>query len=302
MIEHLAHDRIDKQWWDRQLLRCANRMWYAQSRVLDIGAPGWQALIDKERSAMMPLTLRSRLGISYLFQPYGTQQLGVFAEHYSNDLGQAFLHAIPKNFKFADIALNEAMAGLHVPGMKTSPLDQQVLPLEGSYEQISAGYSTGTKRNLKKVLAGPSLVADITAREFRQLYQRTTARRFNSGTNRDHLVMEELIEAAIDMDQCRILGIRKNGTLHAAACFMEWEGRSIFFKSAADDVGKELFGMFRIVDGYIAANAGSGLLLDFAGSNTPSVARFNSGFGARSRIYLRLQFNRLPIFLRWIKN
>jgi len=59
--------------------------------------------------------------------------------------------------------------------------------------------------------------------------------------------------------------------------------------------------MFHLVDRYISDHAGSGVLLDFAGSNTASVARFNAGFGARSTVYLHLVRNRLPAPLRWIK-
>lgn len=98
-----------------------------------------------------------------------------------------------------------------------------------------------------------------------------------------------------------MLGMRDEQGLIAAVCFMEWEGRSILFKSANDRAGQERKAMFHLIDRYIAEHAGSGIVLDFAGSNNASVARFNSGFGAHSTIYLRLKRNRLPIPLRWLK-
>jgi hypothetical protein len=82
---------------------------------------------------------------------------------------------------------------------------------------------------------------------------------------------------------------------------MEWEGRSILLKSANDERGQEQQAMFHLIDHCITSRAGSGILLDFAGSNTPSVARFNAGFGARSSVYLHLVRNRLPPPLRWFK-
>lgn len=60
--------------------------------------------------------------------------------------------------------------------------------------------------------------------------------------------------------------------------------------------------MFHLTDAWIARSAGTGMLLDFAGSNTPSVARFNAGFGAVTRPYFRLRRNRLPLLARWLKN
>jgi hypothetical protein len=301
MIEHILHAQIDKQWWDRVLLQAHGRMWYAQSWVLDLTSPGWDALIDREAEAIMPLTWRSKFGLKYLFQPYGSQQLGVFARSYSDPLGEKFIASVPKHFVYGDIALNESMQHVISGEVQLSQLHQQVLALDRPYSDLRAAYSTGVRRNLNKVDPRIKVTGDISAQEFRKLFQQTTAKRFNSGSRSDHLVMQQVMEAAISKGQCRILGIREDGVVRAAACFMEWEGRSIFYKSAADDAGKELFGMFRIVDHYIQLNAGSGLLLDMAGSNTPSVARFNAGFGAGSRVYLRLQFNRLPPLLRWLK-
>jgi hypothetical protein len=301
MIEHIPHAQIDKQWWDGVLLRSPSRMWYAQSWVLDLTSPGWDALIDRKAEAIMPLTWRSKFGVKYLFQPYGSQQLGVFARSYSDDLGEKFIGSIPKDFVYGDIALNESMHSLTSGEVQLSPLHQQVLVLDRPYQDLRSAYSTGVRRNLKKIDPHISVHDDVDPEEFRTLFQRTTAKRFNSGRRSDHQVMQQVMMSAVGKGQGRIFGIRKDAHVRAAACFMEWEGRSIFYKSAADDIGKEMFGMFRIVDHYIQNNAGSGLLLDMAGSNTPSVARFNAGFGAGSRVYLRLQFNRLPPLLRWLK-
>ena len=55
--------------------------------------------------------------------------------------------------------------------------------------------------------------------------------------------------------------------------------------------------MFRIVDTFIQDHAGSGLILDFEGSNIPSVARFFSGFGAQAEIYQGVSFSRIPATL-----
>ena len=106
MIEHLPHSAIDKRWWDAQLLRCSNKMWYAQSWVLDIASPGWEALVDRGSGAIMPLTWRKKYGVRYLYQPYGLQQLGVFAPAIGDGLQGRFLDAVPQAFKYWDIYLN----------------------------------------------------------------------------------------------------------------------------------------------------------------------------------------------------
>ena len=59
--------------------------------------------------------------------------------------------------------------------------------------------------------------------------------------------------------------------------------------------------MFRIIDTFIKDHADSGRILDFEGSNIPSVARFFGGFGAQAEIYQSVSFNRLPSTLTRLK-
>ncbi|MBP6573294.1 MAG: GNAT family N-acetyltransferase [Flavobacteriales bacterium] len=302
MIRHVGHNAIDTALWDAMLSKCVNRMWYMQSWVLDIASPGWEALIDEEVGAIMPLTWRRKWGAHYLFQPYGLQQQGVFAPRVDAALCAAFLAAVPRRFAYWDIYLNESMRIAAGNGDKVSENTQQVLALEGDVATLRAGYSQGHRRNLRKTAAEGSVMTEqVGAQEFVELFRLTTAERFGGGPSGSMEVLERLIAAALERGQCRMLGMRENDSLIAAGCFMEWEGRSIFFKSANNAAGLEQQAMFRITDRYIADHAGSGILLDFAGSNTASVARFNAGFGAHSTVYLRLVRNRLPVPFKWFK-
>ena len=302
MIRHLVHDEIDKALWDAMLLKCVNRIWYMQSWVLDIASPGWEALMDEESGAIMPLTWRRKWGSNYLFQPYGLQQQGVFAPRVDVALCEAFLAAVPRRFAYWDIYLNESMhikAGIDE---RVSENTQQTILLNADAATLRSGYSQGHRRNLRKAAKdGSPITEQVGAPEFVGIFKRTTVERFGAGPSGSMDVLERLIVSAIERGQCRMLGMRDGDVLIAAACFMEWNGRAIFFKSANDAVGLERQAMFRITDRYIADHAATGILLDFAGSNTASVARFNAGFGARSTVYLRLVRNRLPLPLKWFK-
>ena len=77
----------------------------------------------------------------------------------------------------------------------------------------------------------------------------------------------------------------KDGILQAATFFGFSKTRGIYLVSASNAMGKEDRSMFKLVDTFIHEHAGSGLLLDFEGSNIPNVARFFAGFGARPEIY-----------------
>lgn len=302
MIEHLRHGDIDKAWWDAALLRCKDPLWYARSAVLDIASPGWEALVDRSSGAIMPLTWRRKFGVDYLYQPYGLQQLGVFAPVPDAALVQRFFEAVPSRFRYWDIRVNAGSTLPALTDLRSTENTDQVLSLDGDAVQLRAAYSENHRRNVRKAAAAAPYVTDaVDAVEFRALFQQTTGARFGSDAPRDMKCMEALIGAALEEGTARIAGVRKDEVLCAAVCFITWQGRTILFKSAADPLGQELKAMFHLVDRFIGEQAGSGLLLDLAGSNTASVARFNAGFGARTTVYLGLVRNRLPVPLKWLK-
>lgn len=301
MIKHLRHHEIDKASWDARLIRCPNRLWYAQSWVLDIACPGWEALIDDAADAMMPLTCRRKWSVSYLFQPLGIQQLGVFASMPANELADRFIEAIPGRFRYIDIALNEAMRPSEAVAGKHSASVNQVIELDRPINELRAAYSTGHRRNLKDAAAGLHAVG-LEPGDFETLFRHTTGARYGDAAVKGLKELTAVIAEGIRRDQCRIEALAEDGEVIAAACFASWEGRSILLKSANTESGHRAKAMFHLTDAWIARSAGTGMLLDFAGSNTPSVARFNAGFGAVTRPYFRLRRNRLPLLARWLKN
>ena len=72
-------------------------------------------------------------------------------------------------------------------------------------------------------------------------------------------------------------------------------------QTGINDIGKKTRAVFRIMDDYIQCNAGSKLILDFAGSNIPGVAYWNLGFGAITQNYYAVKINKLPIPIKWFK-
>lgn len=300
MIRHLTHNALEQYPWDEHLMRCSNKLWYIQRWVLDVAAPGWEALVDDDHGAVMPLTWRSRFGFDYLFQPYGIQQLGVFSMAYDDALGQAFIDAVPERFRYWDIHVNEQMQDLRFDTITHST--EQKIALLGGIDRQRAAYSQGHRRNLRKAEEARSqLTWSVGPEAFMALFTQTTAVRFGRTKARDLEVLSMLVQGVLDRGQGRILGLQDGADLLAAVVFVEWEGRSILLKSAVSERGRAMSALFLIVDGYMASGAGGSVVLDMAGSNTPSVARFNAGFGAEASVYLHLTRNRLPQPLRWYK-
>ncbi len=301
MIQHLGNSEIDRSWWDAQLLRCPHRLWYAQSWVLDLVSPGWEALVDRGSGAIMPLTWRRKYGIDYLCMPYAIQQLGVFAPAMDHHIGQAMLHAVPNRFRYWDISLNGAMPSMTVADARTTEQVDQVMDMRPGIDVVRNGYAEGHRRNLRKARAAGMDQRPVQVDAFVDLFLRTTGKRFGNvpGDARERLTA--LIHQALERGQCRLPGAWRGGELLAALCSVTWEGRVIILKAATTEEGQMHRAMFLLVDAEIEHSVPRASVFDFAGSNNPGVARFYAGFGAQPSVYLRLVRNRLPPPLRWLK-
>ncbi len=79
MIHYQENYQLNKQKWDACIAKSFNGIIYAYSWYLDIVSPGWKGLVEDDYISVMPLCSRKKIGISYLFQPFFTQQHGVFS-------------------------------------------------------------------------------------------------------------------------------------------------------------------------------------------------------------------------------
>lgn len=302
MIRHLLHTDIDMAEWDVRLLACRNKLWYAQSYVLGIASPGWEALIDDESGAIMPLTWRKKFGIAYLFQPFGLQQLGVFSPTaITQEVASAFIAAVPRRFRLAEIAINSLMPRPADPGWASTEHPDQLLDLSVGVERVRQGYAKGHDRNLRKSSEGGMRVESMDPQAFAHLFERTTAERFGGMDARSLRSLLLLLQAANEHGEADIIGIRGDDGWMAGVAFIQWQGRCILLKSAADVTGRSANAMFHLVDAGLARACAHSDLMDFAGSEHPGTARFYDGFGARPSIYLRLTMNDLPFWLKPFK-
>jgi hypothetical protein len=300
MIRYLRHKEIDKKKWDACIDSAVNRIVYAFSWYLDIAGPGWDALVGDDYATVFPLVHKSKSGIAYLYQPYFTQQLGVFSTQVlTGEIVTTFLAAIPEKFRFAEIHLNSSNQA--DPGMTglTSRANHE-LDLIHPYETLNAGYSENTRRNLKKATSHQfTLRENIGPDELIALFRGNFGKKEGKLKSGDYEILRRLLGTCLKHTHSRVIGIQApGGTLCAAAFFLEYKDRVIFHLAASDSLSRGNGAMFFLIDRYIREQAGSALTLDFEGSNDTNVARFYKGFGAREVSYPMVRFNHLPAVIR----
>jgi hypothetical protein len=303
LIHHFLHTEIDKHRWDQLIDRCANRMPYAYSWWLDVACPGWEALVMDDYTIAMPLSRNRKLGMDYLFQPYFTQQLGIFApDPVSDGACSAFLEAIPDHYRYIDIQLNTA----NRPGnndFRFSSRKNYTLDLSSSYEVLSSHFHRNCRRNIQKAIhSGLAVAQGPSPSVFTRFVRQYLHQKLSGPRPIFYPLLQKIAFTSLQNNTGNILGVYKHtGELTAAGWFVEAAGRYTFQVCASTPGGKEHQAMFLLVDHAIREKAGTGLLFDFAGSNLPGIAYFNEGFGAREQFYISARRNHLPWPLRLLK-
>ncbi len=297
MIRHLKHEEIDKRAWDVRLERCAIPWWYGRSWVLDAASPGWEALVDEATGAQMALPWRKRFGIAYLHQPFLLQRIGVFGGD-----PQAFLAAVPKRFRYADIYLNAGEVGSPDHTVRISEQQNFELDLNARIDALRKAYSENLRRNLKKA-GGNELTDEPNADVEEVLSFLIGSEQFKRwGVDARRIAcMQRIVRGAQERGDGFAVTVRAGRVLVAGAYFVKAGGRLIFLKGLANEQGRNLRAMPMLIDRVIEAHAGASLILDFAGSNDEDLARFYRGFGAQRAVYLRSVINRLPPLVRNLK-
>ena len=298
----LDRGQIDTQKWDEVIAQSPAETLYAYSWYLDAATANWSALIMGNYQFAMPLVWKRKLGLRYLYQPFYSQQLGVFSKEFVDPiLIKNILSTLRKKYRFASINFNSSnLVGDENP-FTVADKTNYVLDLRPGYESLHDSYSTNAKRNIKKALDLNERVSkEISIREFVAFKRNNDVIK---RTEKEYQWLVTLLESIRKLSTGKVYATREEGTIIAAAFFGFCKTKAIYLVSASNDRGKEGRAMFRIVDEFIREHSGSELILDFEGSNIPNVARFFTGFGAVPEIYQNVGFSRLPGFVtRWKNN
>jgi hypothetical protein len=235
-----------------------------------------------------------------MYQPFYTQQLGVFSKEYVDPtLIRELLKRLYGKFRFGNLNFNTRNLVSEENILSVYDKSNYVLGLDKTYQELHALFSTNAKRNIKRAGNHQGEVGTDTSCEELLAFKREHD--LIKRSEKEYQWLLNLLQTIQGKDAGKTYAIRDSGKLIAAAFFAFSRTRGIYLVSASSEQGKEQRSMFKIVDYFIREHAGSGLILDFEGSNIPSVARFFAGFGARPEIYQGVNFDRLPVFLNKLK-
>lgn len=294
MIRFLKHSEIDRESWNKTAEEASNTTLFVDFDFLSVGCPGWCALVEDDYHTIMPLPVRSKLSIKYIFTPFFYSRLGLFSkETITSEKVKEFVDAIPNKFRQIDLTLNEQNPD-ELIGRKIIHMVSHQLNLSYPHEYLLHHYSQNTARNVKSARKQELQYTENASfkeiiRLFRDNRGKKKAVRYKKA---DYYQLMRMAHIAYNKGCLENVGILSENKLIAGAFFLRDNGRVWFWFSGRDNQYADKKAMFLLIDEYIKRHAGQLLMLDFNGSMNENVARLYKGFGGLPYQYAMLHFTR----------
>ena len=111
-IDLVDHSKIDKTRWDNLVdLSPISFPWW-RSWYLDMVSPDWKAIIVGNYDFVLPLPVRKKGMINYVYPSDFTQQMGVFGtEIASPEIVTQVIEKAAESFKYLELNLNHQNKG-----------------------------------------------------------------------------------------------------------------------------------------------------------------------------------------------
>ena len=285
MIRFVCHKEIVPALWDRTVLTAASPTVLATFDLLNIltGDAQWDALIEDDYQAVLPLPHRSKAGISYIYTPFFLPRMGIFAtQPVDAKKTLEFFNAIPDKYQQVDLLLN--------PGNDDSLLDVEkvelvshVTYLNRPYDEMEKGFSTNTRRNIKDARKH-FLTIEKNEKFLEPIISLFKNNRGKSNAvhykNQDYQHLTDAADKLIKENRLDVLGVfNPEQRLIAGALMVRDVDRIWFWFSGRDEEMAETKPMFFLINEYLKNISDSGTLFDFNGSTNENVARMYKGFG-----------------------
>lgn len=299
-IRCIARKDVNIEAYDLCIASSLHSLPYAFSFYLDAICEDWLVLVEGSYARVMPLPIRTKLGITYSYPPFFMQQLGVFSKDLiTATIVQQFLEHIPTHIKFVETNLNYANVGVEGSAGRMN----LVLSLEKKYDQLFESFSKTLKRNILNANKNKALAFSETEdiEKFVSFFKTYAWPKSKNINPLDIKKLTHLIAVLLAKKLAKIFFVEDEKGWLSAALFLTTNTRLINLVPVNNEEAKDLNTSAFLLNKVIEKYAERAVLLDFEGSEIPGVARFYRQFGAEEQCYFRYKENRLPLLLKWLK-
>ncbi|MCB0562853.1 MAG: hypothetical protein KDD01_00600 [Phaeodactylibacter sp.] len=287
-IQYLKSADIDKVKWNSCVHYANNGNIFGYMWFLDFVAKDWDALVEGDYESVFPLVWREGLfGRKELYQPSLMREMGIYSIHLLSQARiNAFLKAIPSEFKNIDIVVNEQNTPPDGKSFQVKEKINHQLYLGRPYEDLFDGFSTELASTLQRAEdSGLLLTSSLKPETIANFYRQHTPN--HRGLERDfhalHRIMYNVLHrgwgfasGAMDSEQ----------NLYAANFFIYSHGKALSLSPVESPQGKQLGALPYLFNALIRSHAGRPLLLDF---NTRKKNELAEQFGAQPNAFYQLK-------------
>jgi len=283
MLKYVENKNIDREKWDLVISNSENAYIYSTSNYLDIVSDNWDALIYGDYNVIMPLPYKKKYGIKYIMQPIFAQQLGIiYIEKPEDKILNEFVNFLKNSFIYFAINLNYDNNSNNYT--KYHEKTNLILNLNYSYDKILKGFSTNTKRNIKKSQKEDFVIEkeNQNNEEFLNFFVSNLVEKESEQTIN---ILKNIINYSFKENIGTIYSVKKNDEILSSVFILKSFNRYIYLAASSNKKGKELRTMFFLLNSFIEENCDSDYILDFEGSDVDGVKRFYKGFNAVEQNY-----------------
>lgn len=299
----LDNNQIDKVKWDEVVNSSEFTNYASFSYFLDAIFPNWKAIIYGDYDYIFPLTKGSKFGVNYLITPIFIPYIGVSSKlNIYPEFILEFIEFLKKQAKYIDLYFDPYTSSL-IDSFPNEIRKGQVLSLDKPYDQIKSRYSSNHKRSLSKANKfNLTLKNSSNVKLFVSLFKENKGHQLKELKDFNYSALTKALEKSIENGSGFLLDCYQNENHISSAFFMVVKNRITYIKGFSSKEGRDKGAMHFILDFVISDYSLSGKTFDFGGSNSPQVAKFNTGFGAHDIYYQNYKKNSLPFILKMFKS
>jgi len=277
---------INTKAWDACINNSINKLIYAYSWYLDAMCDNWEALILNDYEAVMPLPIRYKWGIKYVYQPAFIQQLGLFYSKNAVFNCNKIEKILNRNYLYGNFQVNANWKNSTENVIITK--HNMLVPLTNNYDIIFSNYSRDFVRNLKKSSNQPLTYNKST--DFIGLidrYKHYYGKRFPHIKESDYNKLKYLVENLLNNSgnyMIRSISNDKNEIIAEVLLLMD-NNRYYNIMNCVNAEGRKKSANYFLYYNLLKEISGQEKLLDLEGSEIAGIKAFYQNFNPLTESY-----------------
>ncbi len=287
-IRYIKGADIDKVKWNSCVHYANNGNIFGYMWYLDFVAKDWDALVEGDYESVFPLVWREGLfGRKELYQPGLMREMGIYSIHLLSQARiNAFLDAIPAEFKTIDIAINEQNTPPAGSSFQVEEKTNFQLYLGQPYEKLFDGFSSELASQLQRAEdEGLILTSSLKPETVADFYRKHTPR--NRERERNYHALHRIMYNVLHRGWGFASGaMDRNQNFYAVNFFIYSHSKVLSLAPVESPQGREIGALPYLFNALIRSHAGRPLILDF---NVQGEDELAGQFGAQPNAFYKLK-------------